>query len=198
PIGFVTALVALRMVPASSRFTNSLRGLDLPGALCLVSGLALLVYAIRESSTRGWGSTDTLPLLAAAAALLGLFAVVERRARRPRVTTTIWRVRSLVSSATVMLGVTGILVATFFLGSLFLQRVLNATPLETGLDFLPLVVVTGVAAHLGGRLLARFGARAVVVGGLSLIAAGNVLLSGADTHAAYLTDLLPGFVLLGF
>ena len=97
-----------------------------------------------------------------------------------------------------MLGVTGILVATFFLGSLFLQRVLNATPLETGLDFLPLVVVTGVAAHAGAGLLARFGARAVVVGGLTLIAAGNLLLSGAGTHAEYATDLLPGFALIGF
>jgi EmrB/QacA subfamily drug resistance transporter len=198
PVGLIAGLLALRMVPASSRVTNSLRGLDLPGALSLVSGLALLVYAIRESSTQGWGSVRTLGLLTVAAGLLGAFAVVERRARRPLVPTAIWRVRSLVSSATVMLGVTGILVATFFLGSLFLQRVLNATPLQTGLGFLPLVAVTGIAAHVGGRLLARLGARAVVVGGLSLIAAGNVLLSGADTHAAYLTDLLPGFALIGF
>jgi MFS family permease len=198
PIGFMAALLALRMVPASSQVIESLRGLDLPGALSLVSGLALLVYAIRESSTQGWGSATTLVLLVVAGCLLGAFAAVERRARRPLVPTAIWRVRSLVSSATVMLGVTGILVATFFLGSLFLQRVLNATPLETGLDFLPLVVVTGIAAHVGGGLLARFGARAVVVGGLSLIAAGNLLLSGAGTHAAYAADLLPGFALIGF
>jgi EmrB/QacA subfamily drug resistance transporter len=198
PIGLIAALLALRMVPASSRVRSSLRGLDLPGAFCLVSGLALLVYAIRESSTQGWGSARTLGLLAVAACLLGVFAAVERRAKRPLVPAAVWRVRSLVSSATVMLGVTAILVATFFMGSLFLQRVLNATPLETGLDFLPLVVVTGIAAHLGGRLLARFGARAVVAGGLSLIAAGDLLLSGAGTHAAYATDLLPGFALIGF
>jgi EmrB/QacA subfamily drug resistance transporter len=198
PIGLIASLLALRIVPASSRVTNSLRGLDLPGALSLVSGLALLVYAIRESSPHGWGSASTLALLAVSGGLLGVFAAVERRARRPLVPTAIWRVRSLVSSATVMLGVTGILVATFFLGSLFLQRVLNATPLETGLDFLPLVVVTGVAAHAGAGLLARFGARAVVVGGLLLIAAGNLLLSGAGTHAGYATDLLPGFALIGF
>ena len=198
PIGLIAALLALRMVPASSRVTNSLRGLDLPGALSLVSGLALLVYAIRESSTQGWGSASTLALLTVAGSLLGVFAAVERRARRPLVPAAIWRVRSLVSSATVMLGVTGILVATFFLGSLFLQRVLDATPLQTGLGFLPLVAVTGIAAHVGGRLLARLGARAVVVGGLALIAVGNVLLSGANTHSVYLTDLLPGFALIGF
>jgi hypothetical protein len=97
-----------------------------------------------------------------------------------------------------MLGVTAILVGTFFLGSLFIQRVLGATPIQTGLDFLPLVLITGLASHVGRELLGRIGARATVVAGLALIAAGNLLLSGADAHASYLADLLPGFALIGF
>jgi MFS family permease len=109
-----------------------------------------------------------------------------------------WRVRSLVSSATVMLGSTGILVGTFFLNSLLLQNVVHASALETGLAFLPLVLVIGLAAHVSPQLLTRVGARAVVVSGLALIAAGDLLLSGAGTRTAYATDLLPGFVLLGF
>ena len=97
----------------------------------------------------------------------------------------------------VMLGVTAILVGTFFLGSLFLQRVLAETPIQTGLVFVPLVLVTAVATHAGRELLGRVGARATVVAGLALIAAGDVLLSGANAHASYLTDLLPGFSLIG-
>jgi fucose permease len=97
-----------------------------------------------------------------------------------------------------MLGTTGILVGTFFLNSLFLQNVLQASALETGLAFLPLVIVIGIAAHIGPHLLTHIGGRAVVVGGLTLIASGDLLLSGAPAHAAYVTDLLPGFVLLGF
>jgi hypothetical protein len=58
-----------------------------------------------------------------------------------------------------MLGVTAILVGTFFLGSLFIQRVLGATPIQTGLAFLPLVLVTGVASHVWRELLGRVGAR---------------------------------------
>jgi EmrB/QacA subfamily drug resistance transporter len=198
PLGAITTALALRMVSADTRATRTLRGLDLPGALALISGLALLVYGVRESSSWGWGSARTLVLVGVAIGLLAAFAAVERAAPRPLVPPSIWRLRSLTSSTTIMLGVTAILVGTFFLGSLFLQRVLGASPVQTGLDFLPLVLVTGVASHLGRELLARVGARATVVGGLALIAAGDLLLSGANAGASYLADFLPGFALIGF
>jgi EmrB/QacA subfamily drug resistance transporter len=198
PIGAIIFPVALRMLPADTRAAGTLRGLDIPGALSLASALGLLVYAIRESSSWGWGSARTLVLLAVAVGLLATFAAVERAATQPLVPPSVWRLRSLTSSATIMLGVTAILVGTFFLGSLFLQRVLGASPIQTGLDFLPLVLVTGVASHVGRELLARVGARATVVSGLALIAAGDLLLSGANANASYLTDFLPGFSLIGF
>jgi EmrB/QacA subfamily drug resistance transporter len=198
PIGAITFPLAVRMLPADTRAISALRGVDLPGALSLIAGLTLVVLAVRESSSWGWGSARTLVLLPAAAALLATFVAVERAAARPLVPTSIWRVRSLTSSATIMLGVTAILVGTFFLGSLFLQRVLGTTPIQTGLAFLPLVLVTGVATHAGRELIGRVGARATVVAGLALIAAGDLLLSGANAHASYLTDLLPAFSLIGF
>jgi EmrB/QacA subfamily drug resistance transporter len=198
PIGAITFPLALRMLPADKRAVSPLRGLDLPGALSLIGFLTLLVLAVRESTSWGWGSVRTLALLAAAVGLVVTFVAVERTAARPLVPTTIWRRRSLTSSATVMLGVTAILVGTFFLGSLFIQRVLGATPIQTGLAFLPLVLVTGVASHAGRELIGRVGARATVVAGLAVIAAGDLLLSGATVHASYLTDLLPGFSLIGF
>jgi EmrB/QacA subfamily drug resistance transporter len=198
PIGAITFPLALRMLPADRRAVSALRGLDLPGALSLIGGLTLVVLAVRESASWGWGSARTLVLLVAAAGLLAAFVALERASARPLVPTSIWRVRSLTSSATVMLGVTAILVGTFFLGSLFLQRVLGATPIQTGLAFLPLVLVTGVATHAGRELIGRVGARATVVAGLVLIAAGDLLLSGATARASYLTDLLPAFSLIGF
>ena len=198
PIGAITLPLVLRMLPADRRAISALRGLDLPGALSLIGGLALAVLAVRESSSWGWGSARTLVLFAAAAALIATFVAVERAAARPLVPTSIWRIRSLTSSATIMLGVTAILVGTFFLGSLFLQRVLGATPIQTGLDFLPLVLVTGVATHVGRELLARVSARATVVAGLAVIAAGDLMLTGANAHASYLADLLPAFSLIGF
>ncbi len=198
PVGLVAAVLTLRLVPAARATARSLLELDLPGALTVVSGLVVLADALEGTTTQGWASARTLVLLAVSGGLLAAFAAIERGARQPLVPTAIWRVRSLVSSATVMLGSTGILVGTFFLNSLLLQNVLGASALETGLAFLPLVVVIGIAAHVGPRLLTRVGARMLVLGGLALIAAGDLLLSRAPAHAAYATDLLPGFLLLGF
>jgi EmrB/QacA subfamily drug resistance transporter len=198
PVGIGTALLALRLLPVASTRAASLSELDLPGALTLVPGLVVLVYGIPGTASHGWGSAHTLVLLALAVGLLASFVAIERRARRPLIPAATWQVSSLVSSASVMLGTTGILVGTFFLNSLFLQNVLRASALETGLAFLPLVVVIGIAAHIGPHLLTHVGSRAMVVGGLALVAGGELLLSGASAHAAYATDLLPGFLLLGF
>jgi Na+/melibiose symporter-like transporter len=199
PVGVLAAGLALRLIPAShtTPLAHALRRLDLPGAATLVSGLVVLVYAVQGAAAHGWTSTRTTGLLVAAAALLGAFAAIERRADQPLIAPSVWRLRSLISSATVMLGVTGILVGTSFLNTLFFQNVLGASPLVTGLAFLPGVLTVGVAAHLGPHLLSRFGARPVIASGLLLAAAGDLILSGAPAGASYLVDLLPGLVLLG-
>jgi hypothetical protein len=97
-----------------------------------------------------------------------------------------------------MLGATGLMVGAFFINSMFLQGVIGASPLETGLAFLPLVLVIGFAAQAGQQLLGRIGGRGVVVGGLGLIGVGYVLLADASVNASYVADLLPGFLLIGF
>jgi MFS family permease len=162
-----------------------------------VIGLMVLVYALDGTSDYGWGSARTLLLLALGAALLASFLAIERRSPRPLVPPATWRHTSLVASAGVVLGVTGILVGTFFLNSLYLQHVLDASALETGLGFLPLVLAIGLAAHVAARLLPRLGGRTVVAGGLVLVAAGTGLLVIAPDEASYAADLLPGFVVLG-
>jgi MFS family permease len=122
--------------------------------------------------------------------------VVERSARRPLLPPRTWRTRSLVAGAAVMLGATGILVGTFFLNSLYLQDVAGASALRTGLEFLPLMVVIGLGAHLTSRLLPRAGSRVLAVAGLVLMGGGAVLLSLVSAHAGYLTGLLPGLLVI--
>jgi EmrB/QacA subfamily drug resistance transporter len=198
PVGFVTLMLVRHNLPAGTRAARWREQLDLPGALSLVAGLVALVFAIRESSTWGLADARTLGLFAVAAALLTAFAVNERRSPQPLVPPAIWRSRSLIASSAVMLGATAILVGTFFLGSLFLQRVQHASTITTGLYFLPLVLVTGLGSHLGRAMLARAGARLTVIAGLAVIAGGNLLLSGADATSSYLGGILPGFALVGF
>ncbi|HEX6458828.1 MAG TPA: MFS transporter [Thermoleophilaceae bacterium] len=198
PIGVATALLATRLVPARSERDGSLRELDLAGAATLVSGLVVLVYGVEGAARHGWASAQTIVLLAAAAVVLAMHVAIERRSERPLIPPATWEVRSLVSSAAVMLGTTGILVGTFFLNSLFLQNVLGSSALETGLAFLPLVLVIGLAAHAGPHLLDHLGARIVVVAGLVLIAGAELLLSRVGAGANYFANLLPAFLPLGF
>ena len=197
PVGLATALLSLRLVPTPGMRLGRHRELDLVGALTGTAGLVTLIYAIDGAATHGWGSTRTLGLLALSAAVFAAFAAIERSVNRPLVPPATWRVRSLVSSATMMLGATGILIGAFFLNSIYLQAVLDASALETGLAFLPFALIIGLAAHLGSHALQRAGARAVVVGGLVLSAGGALLLAMAPDQASYATDLLPGFLLIG-
>jgi EmrB/QacA subfamily drug resistance transporter len=197
PIGAVAGLISLRLVPASD-VGSRIRGvLDLRGALLVVAGLATGVYALAGAPSYGWGSLRTLLLLALSLGLLAAFAAAERSARQPLLPTQTWRNRSLVAGAVVMLGATGILVGTFFLNSLFLQEVQGASALRVGLEFLPLVAVIAVGAHLTSRLLPRVGSRVLAVAGLLIMAGGALLLSAASAQSGYATGLLPGLLVIG-
>jgi EmrB/QacA subfamily drug resistance transporter len=196
PVGIAALALTLRLIPPGRPATREGR-LDLPGAVSVVAGLMALVYALDGTSDHGWGSARTLLLLTLAAGLLAIFALIERASRRPLLPPATWRHRSLVSSGAVVLGVTGILVGAFFLNSLYLQHVLDASALETGLGFLPLAVSIGIAAHVASSVLPRVGTRTVVVAGLALVAAGALLLAAAPDEASYVTDLLPGFLVVG-
>lgn len=195
PVGVVAGALTLHLLP---RFpAASERGpVDALGAATVVGGLVLLVYALEGTTEHGWGSARTLLLLAASLAILAAFALIERSSSKPLVPPATWRSTSLVASAVLVLGVTGILVGTFFLDTFYLQEVLNASPLETGLAFLPLALLIGVGAHSVSHLLPRLGARNVAVLGLLLVIAGTGLLANVPESGSYAADILPGFVLL--
>jgi MFS family permease len=159
--------------------------------------MLVLVYAIDGAAEHGWGSGRTLSLLALSVALLALFARVEARTAQPLVPSATWRIRPLIGGAAVVLGVTAILVGTFFLNSLYMQEVIGASALETGLGFLPLAFAIGIAAHLAPRLMARIGSRLLIIAGMTVVAAGALVLAAAPERASYAPDLLPGLVVIG-
>ena len=131
-------------------------------------------------------------------ALLAAFLVVERRVRVLVLPPTTWRNRPLVSGVGLILVVTALLVAVLFLNTLYLQDVLGWSALETGLAFLPLVVVIGGAANVANNLIPRIGSRNLAALGLLLVAAGGMLLVAAPDTAGYGLDALPGFLVIGF
>jgi EmrB/QacA subfamily drug resistance transporter len=198
PVGAIAAVVARRVVLRPTGRIARFAELDLGGALTVTAGLVMLVYAIDGVTTHGWGSGRTLALFAIGTGLLASFLWIERSAKRPLVPPATWRVGSLVSSATMMFAATGLMVGAFFLSSLYLQHVLDASALDTGLAFLPFALIIGVAAHVGSQALARFGGRAVVVTGLLLTSGGALLIALAPDRADYLPNILPGLLLIGF
>ncbi len=183
PVGVVAGLLSLHLVPRHEPRSRFVRELDLPGAGLAVAGLVTLAYALAGAPGHGWGSARTLLLLALAFVLLVAFAAVERSVRRPLVPVQIWRTRSLVAGVVVMLGSTGVLVATFFLNSLYLQGVQ--------------AVVIGASAHLASQLLPRAGSRVLIVAGLVMMGGGALLLTGVTAHSGYLAGFLPGLLVVG-
>jgi EmrB/QacA subfamily drug resistance transporter len=197
PIGVATALLALRLVERDQGI-GIRNGADVLGALLITSGVMLLVYTILEVSDYGWGSAHTLGLGAASLALLVAFVLRESRASTPLIPLRIFRSRNVSGANVVQVLMVAGMYGMFFLGALYMQRVLGYGALEVGLAFLPVALLIG-ALSLGfsARLNMRFGARATLLPGLFAIVAGLVLFSRAPVDATYVTDILPSMVLLG-
>ena len=197
PIGVVVLLGVLHRVPSTPGTGAGLRRLDASGALLLVSGLLTLVYAVESTTSHGWTDTHTLVPAAAAVALLSGFVMNERRVAAPIVPPATWRVRSLVSASVVMAGVTGAVVGAIFLSSLYLQQVLGSSALVAGLQFLPLAAFITASAAVASKVLPHAGAKKLIGVGLLVAATGALVLASVDADPSYLTDVLPGFALLG-
>jgi EmrB/QacA subfamily drug resistance transporter len=198
PVGLATALLAMRLLDKDEGIGFG-RGADVLGAALITSSLMLGVYTIVEPAADvGWGAGRTLALGAVSLALLVAFLVREATTRNPHVPLRIFRSRN-VSGANIIqaLTVAGMF-GMFFLGVLYLQRVLGYDALETGLAFLPTTVVMGtLSVRYSERLIMRFGARRTLLPGLLLIAAGLALFARVPVDGNYVADVLPSTILLG-
>src|SRR3954447_8876240 len=198
PIGIATALLATRLLPSDEGIGFS-KGADIPGAVLITSALMLAVYTIvKPAAEQGWTNGETLGLGALALALLAAFIAREATAKSPLIPLRIFRSRN-VSGANVIqaLSIAGMF-GMFFLGSLYLQRVLGYDALEIGLAFLPVTLTMGtMSVRYSERLTMRFGARTTLIPGLVLILAGLVLFTRAPVGGSYIEHVLPVMILLG-
>ena len=197
PIGVATALLARRLVPASDGIGLH-RGADIPGALLLTGGLMLGVYTILEVGEQGWGSTQTLALGGVSIALLALFLARQARIPNPLMPLRLFRSRNVAGANLVQSLLVVGMFGVFFLGALYMQRILGYGALEVGLAFLPWTIVMAVMSFRFTALLnMRFGPRATLLPSLVIIAAGLLLFARTPVDASYPLDILPSMVLMG-
>ena len=180
PVGIATAILAGRLIEAD-RGIGFRDGADVPGAVLITSSLMLGVYTIvNPAAEYGWGAGRTLALATLSAALLGAFVAREATAKSPLIPLRIFRSRNVTGATIVqVLGVAGMF-GMFFLGALYLQRILGYDALQTGLAFLPVTILMGtLSVRYTDRLVMRFGARKLVLSGLALFMAGLALFARA-------------------
>ena len=198
PIGVVALALGLRVLPKDVTARADLAQFDLPGAVTVIGGLAALMFGLASTSAHGWLSIRALVAFAASAVLLAAFVRIEKRSARPLVPPHTWKVSTLVSGTTVMLGATALLVGTVFLTSIFFQTVMGYSALRAGVAFLPLALAITTGTHVASKLLAKTSPRNIAAGGLTLVTAGAALLSVMGSNGHFATDLLPGMLVLGF
>jgi len=198
PIGLASALVAPRIL-RESRVESEHRTFDIPGALSITAGLALLVYAVVEAVNVGWGSARTLIELGGAAALVAAFVAIERRAREPLMPFSIFRLRTLRGADIVALLIGMSLFSMFFFISLYMQQVLHYSPLHAGVSYLPLAAGIILAAGAASVAVTRLGFKPTLLTGMLLVAGALFWFSKASTTGGSFTaDILGPSLLAAF
>src|SRR5213593_3280676 len=196
PVG----LLVLGLTPVllrESRADLGHRRFDFAGAASITSGLMLLVYALTRAAQHGWVTAETIGLLAASAALIGAFFLVELRSKAPLLPLRIFRLRTLSGSNLSGLLMGGAIFSQFFLLTLYMQEVLHYSALKTGVAYIGLTVTIIAFSAVAQALVTRIGVRRVLPLGLALSTVALVLFARLPVHGHYFTDLFPAFMISG-
>jgi EmrB/QacA subfamily drug resistance transporter len=195
PIGIAVALASWRIVPAAAP-TSGNRHIDVPGALAATATVGLLLYGLIGAGDAGWTSISTILPIALAAGTGVMFMWLERRATVPLVRLAVIGRRPLSGALVVTLAATGLLAGAFFLASIYLQRALGLSAIDTGLAFLPAALAIIVGAQAGAHAIGRFGPRIVGAAALVVTAIGARILADVSIGGDALTDVVPGLSIL--
>ncbi len=196
PVGMAVIVWALRIL---DRHDSSVEhnDLDLPGAVLVTGGLMMLVYALVKAPALGWTDPTTLAYFGISLAALAAFIVNETRVKNPLMPLSIFRIRNLSGSNSMQLFITAGMFSVFFFTTLYLQLVLNYTPIKTGLSFLIIPAVIGVVATNVPRLIQKVGYKPILVVAPLFVSAGLFWLSHVPVNGTFWGNVAPGMVIMG-
>jgi EmrB/QacA subfamily drug resistance transporter len=195
PIGAAVLAIAPRLLRESRRAERS--GFDPGGALAVTGAFLMLVYALVDAPSAGWGSTQTVLLLAGSAALFGAFVAIEARVRAPLVPFRILRSRTLVGANVAMLLTACAAFGMPFILTLYAQQVLGYSAVEFGLTSLVFPLMAAVGSVTGQALVTRGGFAGVAAAGMALLALGTAFLTQVSVGGSYFGDIFPALVVFG-
>jgi EmrB/QacA subfamily drug resistance transporter len=196
PLGAIVVALGLFAIPPIAPVDQHGRHFDALGAALITAGLFGITFGIVRTDTLGWGSNGVLGPLAVGLALLAAFVYVEARvAKAPLVPLSIFRIGRLRSANLIVLLMYAANFPAWFFITLYLQQVLHFSAIEAGLGFLPMTLSIFTGSTLAPRVVARFGARPVIVPAMTAMAAGMLLLSGIAPGGTYVGDVLAGALL---
>src|SRR3954469_10227699 len=196
PIGIATAYLATRLV-ANPQGIGLSAGADFPGAALITASLMLGVFTILRIEAWGWSDTRIFVLGAISLALGAIFIRRQATIAKPLMPLRLFRSRNVAGSNALQALLVAGMFGMFFLGALYLQRVLGYSPLEVGLAFLPTTLVMGtLSLGFSEKLIMRFGPRTTLIPGVCMVVVALLLFARTPVDASYLTDLLPPFLLI--
>jgi Na+/melibiose symporter-like transporter len=193
-------VLAFLLAPRFFRESKSERetSQDIAGAVTVTAGLALLVYAVSKAPEHGWGSGWTLVRLGLSALLLVAFVVIESRTKDPLMPFRIFRVRTVTGANISALLLGAVVFANFFVLTLYVQQVLGWSALKTGVTFIATAGSAVLWAGVAQALVTRVGAKPVMVVGFVAMTAGMLWYTQIPADGSFWSDLLPGYLLVGF
>ena len=192
---FVNVPIVLAVVAFVPRFVRESKssertGVDVAGAVSVTAGLVALVYALVDANTAGWGSTQTIGLIALSVVLIAAFVAIELRSKAPIMPLQIFRNRNVASADAVGLLIGASLFSMFFFISLYLQQVLGKSALDTGISYLPLAFSIILSAGAASQLVERVGTKPVLAAGMAFVAAGLLLFTQVSAGGSFAGDVL--------
>ena len=194
PVGIAAIAITIKMVRESQAPDPD--PIDWAGLTTFSTGLFALVFALVRGNAKGWGSTQIVALLVGAVVLLIAFVAIEAKTKRPMLNLRLFRVPAFVGASVAAFALSASMFAMFLYLTLFMQNILTFSPLEAGLRFLPITVLSFFFAALSGNLTSRVPVRLLLGVGLGLTGLGLLLMTGLDADSKW-TALLPGFLIGG-
>jgi EmrB/QacA subfamily drug resistance transporter len=195
PLALGAAVLAPRLLVESRNVNHT--SYDVPGAITITAGLVAIVYAIVDANAAGWGSLQTLGLLATGAALIGLFVVIELRAKEPLIAFSIFRLPTLRAANIFAVVHSASVLSLFYVAAIYMQLVLGYDALQAGFGLMPLSAVAILSSVVASQLSTRLGFKPVLVAGSATMAGGLLWFSQLSATGSYWSEMFGPSLVIG-